>query len=124
MAQARGRTTRGKSRSWFGWMLGVLAALTLVAATPEHMLDFDEAAGPVAGQTVAELTAHGHAHTLIDHGQPGHACAGHCAAHVVADAPAGVFLPAPSPRPLIWAAAENRDGRNRLPAQPDRPPKA
>jgi hypothetical protein len=110
---------RGKARRWFGWMLGVLAVLTLVVATPGHMLDFDEAAGPVA-----ERAVHGQAHTLIDHAQPGHACAGHCAAHVVADAPAAVILAPPSPHRLIWAAAEDQGARTRLPALPDRPPKA
>ena len=52
--------SRGKGRSWFGWALGVLAALTLVAATPQHLLDFDEAAGPIA-----ELATHGHGRTLM-----------------------------------------------------------
>jgi hypothetical protein len=110
---------QGKGRSWFGWALGVLAALTLVLATPEHMLDFDEAAGPVA-----ELAVHGHAHTLIDHGQAGHACAGHCAAHVMAEATAAVVVATPSPGHLIFVAAEDRVGHARPPAQPDRPPKA
>ena len=110
---------RGKGRSWFGWALGVLAALTLVVATPQHMLDFDEAAGPAA-----ELAVHGHAHTLIDHGQPGHACAGHCAAHVMADATLTVVLAPPSRRPLIWAVAENQNGRAPPSSHLDRPPKA
>jgi hypothetical protein len=110
---------RGKGRSWFGWTLGVLAALTLIAAAPQHLLDFDEAAGPVA-----ELAVHGHTHTLIDHGQPGHACAGHCAAHVMADATAAVVLAPPSRRPLIWAAAEDRSGYARPPSELERPPKA
>ncbi len=110
---------RGKGKSWFGWALGVLAALTLVAATPQHMLDFDEAAGPAA-----ELAVHGHARTLIDHGQPGHACAGHCAAHVMADATAAIVLASPSRRPLIWAAADDRGSYTRAPALLERPPKA
>ncbi|MGZ3313823.1 MAG: hypothetical protein ACXU8Q_06625 [Caulobacteraceae bacterium] len=114
MAKARDR-----ERSWFGWALCVLAALTLVVATPQHMLDLDEAAGPAA-----ELVVHGHAHTLIDHGQPGHACAGHCAAHVMADASFAAVLTAPSPRPLIWATAETRDGRAPPSSKLDRPPKA
>jgi len=114
MAKARGRGGR-----WFGWALGVLAALTLVVATPQHMLDLDEAAGPAA-----ELAVHGHAHTLIDHGQPGHACADHCAAHVLADATLAVVLAPPSRHPLIWAAAEDQDARARPPSQLDRPPKA
>jgi hypothetical protein len=114
MAKARGR-----ERSWFGWALGVLAALTLVVAAPEHTLDFDEAAGPTA-----ELAVHGHARTLIDHGQAGHACAGHCAAHVMADAAAVLVLTPPSARPLILTAAEEGSGRAHPPAQPERPPKA
>ena len=114
----------GRGRGWFGWMLGVLAALTLVAATPQHMLDFDEAAtGPVAEQT-AELAVHGHVHTLIDHAQPGHSCAGHCAAHVMANATAAMILAAPSPHPLMWTAAEDRDGRAPPPSGLERPPKA
>jgi hypothetical protein len=114
MAQAR-----GKGEGWFGWALGVLAALTLVAATPQHLLDFDEAAGPIA-----ELAVHGHVRTLIDHGQPGHACADHCAAHVMADATAVLVLAAPSRRPLIWTAAEDRRGHARAPRLLERPPKA
>jgi hypothetical protein len=111
----------GLARNWFGWALGALAALTLVLATPVHMLDFDEAAGPVA-----ELAVHGSAaaHALIDHGQPGHACSGHCAAHVMAEATAPVIVAAPSPGHLIFVAAENRPGHARPPSQPDRPPKA
>jgi hypothetical protein len=110
---------RGNGRNWFGWALGVLAALTLVVATPQHMLDFDEAAGPVA-----ELAVHGHSHTLIDHGQPGHACAGHCAAHVMADATAALVLAPPSPRSTIWIAAEDQHGRAFPPSKLERPPKA
>lgn len=110
----------GGGRRWFGWMLGVLAALTLIAATPEHMLDFDEAApGPAA-----ELAVHGPVRTVIDHAQPGHSCAGHCAAHVMADATVVVVLDPPSPHPLIWTAAEDRDGRASPPSALDRPPKA
>ena len=111
--------TRGIGGSWFGWALGVLAALTLVAATPQHLLDFDETAG-----AAAELAVHGHGRTLIDHGQPGHACAGHCAAHVMADATAAMVLSPPSRRPLIWAAAEDRSSYALPPAQWERPPKA
>lgn len=111
--------TRGHARSWFGWALGVLAALTLVLGTPEHTLDFDEAAGPVA-----ELAVHGHAHTVIDHGQPGHACAGHCAAHVMAEVTADVALAPPSPGHLIFVAAEDQASHARPPTQPDRPPRA
>jgi hypothetical protein len=109
----------GETRNWFGWALGVLAALTLVLATPQHTLDLDEAAGPVA-----ELAVHGHARTLIDHGQRGHVCADHCAAHVMAEATAEVALAPPSPGHLIFVAAADRDGHARAPAQPDRPPKA
>ena len=108
----------GKGRSWFGWAFGVLAALTLAVATPQHLLDFDEAAGPAA-----ELAVHGHARTLIDHSQPGHACAGHCAAHVMADATAVVVLAPPSLRPLVWSAAEGRSGRTSPPTLLERPPK-
>jgi len=115
---------RGKGRNWFGWALGVLAAVTLILATPQHMLDFDEAAGPIGDQTVAEFAVHGHAHTLIDHSQPGHACAGHCAAHVMADAPLPMALAPPSPHALIWVAVDDRADRARPPAQPERPPKA
>jgi hypothetical protein len=111
--------SRGKGRSWFGWALGVLAALTLVAATPQHLLDFDEAAGPIA-----ELATHGHGRTLIDHAQPGHVCAGHCAAHVMADAIAAMVLAPRSPHPQVWAAAEDQDGRAHTPTTLDRPPKA
>ena len=114
MAKARGR-----GRRWFGWALGVMAALTLVVATPQHMLDFDEEAGPAA-----ELVVHGHARTLIDHGQSGHACAGHCAAHVMADATLAAGLDPPSGHPQIWAAVEDQDGWARPPSQLDRPPKA
>src|ERR1700761_8767854 len=103
--------TRGIGGSWFGWALGVLAALTLAVATPQHLLDFDEAAG-----AAAELAVHGHARTLIDHSQPGHACAGHCAAHVMADATAMVVLAPPSLRPLIWAAAKDRSGQTSAPS--------
>ena len=110
---------RGRERGWLGWALGVLAALTLVVATPEHTLDLDEAAGPVA-----ELAVHGHARTLIDHSQPGHACAGHCAAHVMAEASAAVVLAPPSLHPLTFAATEDRNGRPHPPSQLDRPPKA
>lgn len=109
----------GKGRSWFGWALGVLAALTLAAATPQHLLDFDEAAGPAA-----ELAVHGHGRTLLDHSQPGHACAGHCAAHVMAEALAVVILAPPSLRSLIWTAAEDRGGHTRAPSLLERPPKA
>ena len=112
--------TRDRGRNWFGWALGVLAALTLVLATPEHALDFDEGAASPA----AELAVHGHAHTLIDHGQPGHACAGHCAAHVMAEAAAAVVLRPPSVRPLTLAAGEDRPGRAHPPALLERPPKA
>jgi len=110
---------RGKGRNWFGWALGVLAALTLAAATPQHLLDFDEAAGPAA-----ELAVHGHARTLIDHSRPGHACADHCAAHVMAAATAAVVLAPPSPVPTIWTPADDRDGQARPPRLLDRPPKA
>ena len=109
----------GKGRSWFGWALGVMAALTLAVATPQHLLDFDESAGPAA-----ELAVHGHAHTLIDHSQPGHACAGHCAAHVMADATAAAALAPPSLRPLIRTAAAERSGYARPPSLLERPPKA
>jgi hypothetical protein len=109
----------GKGRGWLGWALGVLAALTLVLATPEHVLDFDEAAGPAA-----ELAVHGPVRTLIDHGAPGHACAAHCAAHVMAEIAAPFVVAPPSVRPLILAAAEDRPGRAHAPALPDRPPKA
>src|ERR1700761_461455 len=111
--------TRGIGGSWFGWALGVLGALTLVAATPQHLLDFDEPAG-----AAAELAVHGHGRTLIDHGQPGHACAGHCAAHVMADATVAAALAPPSRRPLIWAAAEDREDPGSPPFALDRPPKA
>lgn len=104
---------------WFGWALGVLAALTLALAAPQHLLDFDEMAGPAV-----ELAVHGHARTLIDHGQRGHACADHCAAHVMADATAAMIIAPPAPRPLIWAAARDRNGHARVPALPERPPKA
>jgi len=110
---------RGKGRSWLGWALGVLAALTLVIGTPEHTLDLDEAAGPAAA-----LAVHGPAHTVIDHGQRGHACADHCAAHVMAQATAAAILTPPPLRPLIFTAAEDRDGQAHPPSQPDRPPKA
>jgi hypothetical protein len=110
---------RGKGRSWFGWALGVLAALTLVIGTPEHTLDLDEAAGPAA-----ELAVHGPVRTLLDHGQRGHVCADHCAAHVMAQATAAAVLSPPRVRPLIFAAAEDGDGHARPPSQPDRPPKA
>jgi hypothetical protein len=110
---------RGKGRGWFGWALGVLAALTLVLGAPEHVLDLDEAAGPMA-----ELAVHGHVRTLIDHGQKGHVCADHCAAHVMAQATGAVVLAPPPLRPLIFTAAEDRDGHARPPSQPDRPPKA
>ena len=114
MASAGGRT-----RGWLGWALGVLAALTLVLAAPQHVLDFDEAAGPVAA-----VAAHGHARTLIDHGQPGHACAGHCAAHVFGELPLASVLAAPSPRPLAWTAPEPADARPGPTFQFERPPKA
>jgi hypothetical protein len=108
-----------RRQGFVGWALGVLAALTLVVAAPQHVLDFDEAAGPAAA-----VAAHGHIRTLIDHGQPGHACAGHCAAHVMADATAVAVLSTPSRRPLIWVVAAHRDGRAHSPWLLDRPPKA
>jgi hypothetical protein len=110
---------RRKGRGWFGWALGVLAALTLVAATPQHLLDLDEAAGPTA-----ELAVHGHARTVVDHGQPGHVCADHCAAHVMAEATAPVVLAPPSRRPLAFAAAPDRDPRSSPSFALERPPKA
>ena len=110
---------RRRKRGFVGWALGVLAALTLVVCAPQHVLDLDETAGPVAA-----VVAHGHARTLIDHGQPCHACAGHCAAHVMADATAATVLSQPGRRPLIWAAAAHRDGRAYSPFRLDRPPKA
>jgi hypothetical protein len=110
---------RRQGGSWFGWALGVLAALTLALSAPQHVLDLDEAAGPVA-----EASVHGHARTVMDHSQPGHSCAAHCAAHVMGDAPALIALKPPSPRPLAWALADDQDSRSGPAFQLERPPKA
>lgn len=112
----------GKGRregSWWGWALGVLAAVTLVLAAPQHVLDFDE-----AGSSVAEAIVHSPGHTILDHGQAGHACAGHCAAHVMAAAPLTPVIARPSRRPLAWDAAQHSDAPSRPSGLPDRPPKA
>lgn len=109
----------GRTTGVIGWALAALAALTLVIGAPEHVLDCDEEAGPVA-----ELIVHCHAHTIMDHGQPGHACAAHCAAHVMAETPA-LFVVQPLPaRPAAWAAAENPASRTGALFAFERPPKA
>src|ERR1700761_5291074 len=110
---------RGRTRGWIGWALGVLAALTLVISAPEHVLDLDEAAGPVA-----EAVVHGHARTVMDHSQPGHSCAAHCAAHTMGGSPAILALKPPTDRPLAFAVAEDRPAPRASPALLDRPPKA
>jgi hypothetical protein len=109
----------GRARGWIGWALGVLAALTLVIAVPQHVLDRDEDGGPVA-----EALVHGHAHTVMDHGQPGHDCAAHCAAHVMSDAPAPFVLAQHPPRPLVWAAIEQQRSRAGPSRTFEKPPKA
>ena len=114
MAKGRGRT-----RGWIGWALGVLAALTLVIGAPQHVLDFDEAAGPAA-----EVTVHGHDRTVMDHSQPGHSCAAHCAAHTMGGSPAVLALEPPTDLPLAFALAQDRPAPRASPALPDRPPKA
>ena len=113
---AKAKKHRG---SWLGWALGVLAALTLTLSAPQHVLDLDEAAGPVT-----EASVHGHARTVMDHSQPGHSCAAHCAAHVMGDAPTPIALKPPSLRPLAWASAEDSGSRAGRSFQLERPPKA
>lgn len=115
---------RGRTRGWIGWALGVLAALTLVIGAPEHVLDLDETASPVAEAPVAEALAHGHARTVMDHSQPGHSCAAHCAAHTMGGSPAVLALKPPADRPLAFAVAQDRPAPRLPPAQLDRPPKA
>jgi hypothetical protein len=104
---------------WFGWALGVLATLTLTLAAPQHVLDLDEAAGPVA-----EASVHGHVRTVMDHSQPGHSCAAHCAAHVMSNAPAVMVLQPPPLRPLAWTLADDSGSRSGPAFQLERPPKA
>lgn len=118
MAEARRR-----GRSWFGRALGALAALTLILAAPQHVLDFDEVASPAAEASV-EAQVHGHVHTVVDHGQPGHSCAAHCAAHVMGDAPLAAVLAPPSRHALAWASAEDHDSRSGPSFALERPPKA
>jgi hypothetical protein len=113
------RRVKASSRRWMGWALGVLAALTLAIAAPQHVLDFDEATGPVA-----EAQAHGHAHTVLDHATPGHDCAGHCAAHVIGGAPLPTRLPAPARVTPIWPAAAQAGDAVHNPILFERPPKA
>ena len=110
---------RGRVRGWIGWALGVLAALTLVIAAPQHVLDRDEDGG-----AVAEVVVHGHAHTVMDHGQPGHDCAAHCAAHVMSDAPAPFILTSLPPRTVVWAAIEQQHSRAGPSLALEKPPKA
>jgi hypothetical protein len=115
---------RGRTRGWIGWALGALAALTLVIGAPEHVLDLDEAAGPVAEAPVAEVIVHGHASTVMDHSQPGHSCAAHCAAHTMGGSPAILALEPPVDRRLAFALAQDRPAPHPSPALLDRPPKA
>lgn len=114
---------RRRGGSWFGWALGVLAALTLTLAAPQHVLDLDETAGPAA-EAPMELLVHGHAHTVMDHGAAGHSCAAHCAAHVMSDAPLVAALKPPSRRALAWTVADNQDSRAGPSFALERPPKA
>ena len=113
---AKAKKHRG---SWLGWALGVLAALTLTLSAPQHVLDLDEAAGPVT-----EASVHGHARTVMDHSQPGHSCAAHCAAHTMGGSPAVLALEPPTGRPLAFAQAQDRPAPRPSPALLDRPPKA
>jgi hypothetical protein len=116
-----------RTKGLFGWALGVLAALTLVAAAPEHVLDLDEASGPVAAaeaRSSVEVEVHGLIRRVLDHAAPGHACAAHCAAHVVAGAPPPAALAPPSRAVLIWPAVSGQMLRPHPPALPERPPKA
>jgi hypothetical protein len=113
---AKARKTGG---SWFGWTLGVLAAVTLMVSAPQHVLDLDEATGPVA-----EAAVHGHVRTVMDHGQPGHSCAAHCAAHVMSETPVTLALKPPSLLLLSWAAAADQDSRTGPASMFERPPKA
>jgi hypothetical protein len=110
---------RGRARDWIGWALGALAALTLVLGAPQHVLDLDEDSGPVA-----EAIVHGRAHTVIDHGQPGHDCAAHCAAHVIGEAPIVFDLKPPARRPALWAPAADQTNRSGPSRAFERPPKA
>ena len=115
---------RGKTKGWLGWALGALAALTLVVGAPQHVLDFDEAAGPVAEAPITEALTHGYARTVMDHSQPGHSCAAHCAAHTLGGSPAILALKPPADRPLAFALAQDRPATRLPPSQLDRPPKA
>jgi hypothetical protein len=108
-----------RATGWIGWALGIVAALTLVIAAPQHVLDRDEDGG-----AVAEAVVHGHAHTVMDHGQPGHDCAAHCAAHVMGDAPAPFVLVPLPPRPVVWAVIEQQHSRASPPRAFEKPPKA
>jgi hypothetical protein len=98
-----------------------LAALTLVLSVPEHVLDRDEDAGAAPAAAAA---VHAGPHTVMDHQAKGHACAGHCAAHVLGELPQPQRLHAVAPVRAVWRMAEATDGLSVKSAPPDRPPRA
>lgn len=96
----------------------LLAVLTLILSVPQHVLDFDEDGG-----SVAVAATHGPTHTILDHQAPGHACAGHCAAHVMGDAPAAITLRPAVPIRLAWLWIDPPSGVSLAAAPLDRPPR-
>ena len=116
----RGEKARAPSRS-FGLALAasLLAVLALLLSVPQHVLDWDEDGGPAVAAMV-----HGGAHTIIDHQAPGHACASHCAAHAMGDAPPLAAVRPTLPRPLAWLSLDQPSGLSLKTSPPDRPPRA
>ncbi len=113
---------RRTARAWGGVValaLAFVAVLALAAATPEHVLDRDEDTGS------AIAAVHPMSRTVVDHRAPGHACAGHCAAHVMGELTAGVPVThAEAAVRLAWRADRQAGAPSLGGAPPDRPPRA
>ena len=77
----------------------LVAAVGLAVACPAHVLDLDD------GAVAPPVAAVHHASDILDQAAPGHTCASHCGAHVLADIAQDPPPAAPIALTLRWPAA-------------------
>lgn len=114
-------------RRTFGWRRGLaviaalLAVLTVIVSAPEHVLEREE--GPPAATAAGVLPGVVVDHRW-DHRAPGHVCADHCAAHVLAQAPGMVEVRRVPPLRAAWLRPRPAQGRSAPATVPDHRPRA
>jgi hypothetical protein len=98
----------------------LLAVLTVIVSAPQHVLEREpDAVEMAAGVPPAVVQDH-----RWDHHAPGHLCADHCAAHVLAQAPGLVEVRSVLPVRASWLRPTPAQGRSAIGAVPQYPPRA